>query len=157
MRNWPYVFSLASKPDPANKVLGKFGVEPLPGFTGPGSSSLGGLNFAISKFSKHQKTALDFLKFVSNRDEQKDAFLKSTNPPVWTDVYDDPALVKQFPFLPVLKQGLLAAKPRPITPNYQEVTNAIQEEAYAAEQGQKSSDQAIKDLTAKLNDIAQNG
>src|SRR5574341_671955 len=133
LRNWPYVFSLASTPDPANKVLGKFGVEPLPGFNGPGSSSLGGLNFAVSAYSKNQKTATDFIKFVLNRDEQKTGFL------------------------PTLKQGLLAAKPRPITPNYQEVTNAIQEEAYAAEQSQKSPDQAITDLTAKLNDIGKNG
>jgi multiple sugar transport system substrate-binding protein len=157
LRNWPYVFSLASTPDPANKVLGKFGVEPLPGFNGPGSSSLGGLNFAISAYSKHQKTAADFIKFILNENEQKTAFQKSTNPPVWASLYDDPALVKQFGFLPILKQGLLAAKPRPITPNYQEVTNAIQEEAYAAEQGQKSPDQAISDLSKKLNDIVQNG
>ena len=66
-------------------------------------------------------------------------------------------MIKQFGYLPVLKQALLAAKPRPITPNYQEVTQAIQDAAYAAEQGQKTPDQAIKDLTAKLNDIIQNG
>jgi multiple sugar transport system substrate-binding protein len=157
MRNWPYVYSLASKPDPANKVLGKFGIEPLPGFTGPGSSSLGGLNFAISAYSKKQKTALEFLKYASAREQQKTSATLSSNPPTWADLYEDPGMIKQFGYLPVLKQALLAAKPRPITPNYQEVTQAIQDAAYAAEQGQKTPDQAIKDLTAKLNDIIQNG
>ncbi len=157
LRNWPYVFSLASRPDPANKILGKFGIEPLPGFNGAGSSSLGGLNFAISKFSKHQQSALDFIKFASTREQQKAAATLSSNPPVRADLYDDPAMVKQFGYLPVLKQGILAAKPRPITPNYQEVTSAIEDEAYAAEQGQKTPDKAISDLTAKLNDIIQNG
>jgi multiple sugar transport system substrate-binding protein len=49
------------------------------------------------------------------------------------------------------------AKPRPVTPYYQEVTNAIQTDAYAALQGQKSPDQAINDMTSKLNEIGQGG
>jgi hypothetical protein len=34
------------------------------------------------------------------------------------------------------------------------VTSAIEEESYMALQGQKAPDQAINDLTKKLNDIA---
>ena len=37
------------------------------------------------------------------------------------------------------------------------MTSAIQEDAYAALQGQKSPDQAVNDLTTKLNEIAQGG
>ena len=157
LRNWPYVYGLASKSDPANKVKGKFGVVPLPGFTGPGSSSLGGLNFAVSAFSKKQKSAVDFLKFASTEDAMKNMSTLSAEPPAWTALYDDPDLVKKFPYLPVLKEGLLAAKPRPITPFYQEVTSAIEDDAYAALQGQKAPDQAINDMTTKLNEIAQGG
>jgi hypothetical protein len=36
------------------KVLGKFGITALPGPNGPGSSSLGGANLAISAYSRHQ-------------------------------------------------------------------------------------------------------
>jgi multiple sugar transport system substrate-binding protein len=78
----------------------------------------------------------------------------SAEPPAWADLYNDPEMVKKFPYLPTLKEGLLAAKPRPITPYYQEVTSAIEEEAYVALQGPKAPDQAINDLTKKLNDIA---
>jgi multiple sugar transport system substrate-binding protein len=153
-RNWPYVYAKASESDPANKVKGKFDVVPLPGFSGEGSSSLGGLNLAVSAFSKKQKSAVDFLKYASTREAQKGATILSASPIVWADLYDDPELVKKFPYLPVLKKGLLAAKPRPVTPYYQEVTSAIQEEAYPALQGQKTPDQAINDLAKKLNDIA---
>jgi multiple sugar transport system substrate-binding protein len=153
-RNWPYVYAKANESDPANKVKGKFGVVPLPGFSGEGSSSLGGLNLAVSAFSKKQKSAVDFLKYASTREAQKGATILSASPVVWADLYDDPELIKKFPYLPVLKKGLLAAKPRPVTPYYQEVTSAIQEDAYAALQGQKAPDQAINDLTKKLNDIA---
>jgi multiple sugar transport system substrate-binding protein len=155
MRNWPYVYNLASKPDPANKVRGKFGVVPLPGFTGPGSSSLGGLNLAVSAFSKKQKSAVDFLKFASTEEAMKAMSTLSAEPPAWADLYQDPDMVKKFPYLPVLKEGLLAAKPRPVTPYYQEVTTAIQEDAYVALQGQQAPGQAVNDLAQKLNEIAQ--
>jgi multiple sugar transport system substrate-binding protein len=157
MRNWPYVYGLASESDPANKVRGKFGVVPLPGFTGPGSSSLGGLNLAVSAFSKKQQSATEFLKLASTEEQMKNMSMLSAEPPAWADLYDDPDMVKKFPYLPVLKEGLLAAKPRPVTPYYQEVTSAIEEDAYAALQGQKAPDQAINDLTQKLNDIAAQG
>jgi multiple sugar transport system substrate-binding protein len=157
LRNWPYVYGLASESDPANKVKGKFDIAPLPGFTGAGSSSLGGLNFAVSAFSKKQQTAVEFTKFATNQENAKEMVGLTSNAPAWTALYDDPDLVKKLPYLPVLKEGLLAAKPRPVTPYYQEVTTAIQEDAYAALQGQKSPDQAVNDMTTKLNEIGQGG
>ena len=157
LRNWPYVYGLAAKSDPANKVKGKVGVVPLPGVTGAGSSSLGGLNFAISAFSKKQKTAVEFTKFATNEENAKEMVGLTGNAPAWTSLYNDPDLVKKFPHLPILLQGLQAAKPRPITPYYQEVTTAIQTDAYAALQGQKTPDQAINDMTTKLNEIGQGG
>jgi multiple sugar transport system substrate-binding protein len=157
LRNWPYVYTLASESDPANKVKGKFDVVPLPGFTGAGSSSLGGLNLAVSAFSKKQKSAVEFLKLASTQEQMKTMSTLSGEPPAWADLYQDPDMVKKFPYLPTLKEGLLQAKPRPVTPYYQEVTTAIQEEAYAALQGQKPPDQAVNDLTQKLNQIAAQG
>jgi multiple sugar transport system substrate-binding protein len=157
LRNWPYVYGLAAKADPANKVKGKVGIAPLPGFTGAGSSSLGGLNFAVSAFSKKQATAVEFTKFATNQDNAKEMVGLTGNAPAWPALYDDPELVAKFPFLPTLKEGMQTAKPRPVTPYYQEVTTAIQEDAYAALQGQKSPDQAINDMTTKLNEIGQSG
>jgi multiple sugar transport system substrate-binding protein len=157
LRNWPYVYTLASESDPANKVKGKFGVVPLPGFTGAGSSSLGGLNLAVSAFSKKQQSAVEFLKLASTAEQMKAMSMTSGEPPAWADLYSDSEMVEKFPYLPALKEGLLAAKPRPVTPYYQEVTSAIQEDAYAALQGQKAPDQAINDLTQKLNQIATQG
>jgi multiple sugar transport system substrate-binding protein len=157
LRNWPYVYGLASKSDPANKVKGKFGVAPLPGFSGTGSSSLGGLNLAVSAFSKKQKTAVEFAKFATNEANAKEMVSLTGNAPAWTSLYNDPDLVQKFPHLPILLQALQAAKPRPITPCYQEVTTAVQDDAYAAIQGQKTPDQAVQDMTNKLNEIVQNG
>jgi multiple sugar transport system substrate-binding protein len=40
--------------------------------------------------------------------------------------------------------------PRPVTPFYPAVTEAIQTNAYAALQGQKSTAQALKDMQAAI-------
>ena len=57
----PRACAALSAPGPRNKVFGKFGVAALPGPDGMGSSALGGANLAISAYSQHQRTALDFI------------------------------------------------------------------------------------------------
>ena len=46
-------------------------------------------------------------------------------PPVWTELYDDPELIKRFPYLPVLKESILAAQPRPASANYNQLSLVI--------------------------------
>ena len=69
--NWPYVYGLASVSGPGNVIAGKFGVMALPGLRGPGSSTLGGANLAISAYSRHQRTALAFIKFLTSAASQR--------------------------------------------------------------------------------------
>ncbi|MFI6691515.1 ABC transporter substrate-binding protein [Streptomyces sp. NPDC050433] len=150
LRNWPYVYSLAEK----SEVAGKFGVSPLPGLNGPGSSSLGGHNVAVSSYAKNKATALDFAKFFSN-EENAGTFLKEASlAPPYGALYDDKALVGQYPYLPVLKESILRAVPRPQVVQYGDVTSKIQQEAYAALTGDKSSAQALKDLQKDLEKAA---
>ncbi|MFF3910841.1 ABC transporter substrate-binding protein [Streptomyces sp. NPDC001848] len=149
LRNWPYVYALAGK----SPIAGKFAVAPLPGLNGPGSSSLGGHNLALSSFAKNKATALDFMKFYSS-EESASYFLKAASlAPPYANLYDDASLDKQYPYLPVLKQSILHAVPRPRVVQYGDVTSAIEKEAYAALSGSKSSAQALKDLQAALQKL----
>ncbi|MEV6736867.1 ABC transporter substrate-binding protein [Streptomyces sp. NPDC051104] len=149
LRNWPYVYALAHK----SPIGGKFAVAPLPGLNGTGSSSLGGHNLALSSFARNKATALDFMKFFSS-EESASYFLKNASlAPPYTNLYDDASLDKQYPYLPVLKQSILHAVPRPRVVQYGDVTSAIEKEAYAALSGSKSSAQALKDLQADLQKL----
>ncbi|GAB2881805.1 ABC transporter substrate-binding protein [Streptomyces deserti] len=149
LRNWPYVYSLAEK----SKIAGKFAVAPLPGLNGPGASSLGGSNLALSSFAKNKATALDFMKYFSS-EESAAYFLKNASlAPPYADLYDNASLDKQYPYLPDLKQSITHAVPRPRVVQYGDVTSAIQQEAYAALTGKKSSAQALKDLQADLRKL----
>jgi multiple sugar transport system substrate-binding protein len=149
LRQWPYVYSLATT-DGSSKVKGKFAVAPLPGDSGPGASSLGGHNAAISAFSAHKASAFDFLKFLETEESQRWFVTQGSNAPALLSLYDDPALVKKSPYLPVLKTSILNAVPRPVSPFYPAVTKAVQENAYAAIKGDKSVDQAVKDMQAAI-------
>jgi len=148
MRNWPYADAILS--GKGSKVAGKFGIAPLPGPDGHGASSLGGHSVAISQFSKHKATDLDFLKFIESDKIQRNDLTQGTLAPVISSLYSDPALVKQFPYLPTLLASIQTAVPRPVTPFYPAVTEAIQTNAYAALQGQKSTQQALSDMQAAI-------
>jgi multiple sugar transport system substrate-binding protein len=152
-RQWPYQWAKANATDGSSQVAGKFDVAPLPGISGSGSSSLGGHNLAISAFAKNKATALDFIKFFTSEDTEKSNLLATSQAPTRADLYENADLVKQFPYLPTLKASILSAKPRPKAVKYGDVTAAIQENAYAALTGTKSTDDALKDLQAKLEQL----
>ena len=152
-RQWPYQYALANATDGTSKVAGKFDVAPLPGKDGPGVSTLGGHNFAISAFAKNKATGLDFIKFFSSEENEKSNLLATSQAPTRANLYDDQELIGKFPYLPALKSAIEGAVPRPKVVKYGDVTAAIQEAAYGAMNGEKSTDQALSDLQSKLESL----
>ncbi len=154
-RNWPYVYSLASKDDGSSKVVGKFDVAPLPGESGAGVSSLGGHNMAISKYAKNKGTATEFIKWWTSQDIQKSNVIATSAAPTRTALYTDADVTKQFAYMPILLKSIETAQPRPVAVKYGDVTLAIQDSAYGALQGQTTSDAALSDLQTKLEGLIQ--
>ncbi|AZA09838.1 ABC transporter substrate-binding protein [Corynebacterium pseudopelargi] len=150
--NWPYMFTTADAENSA--VKGKYEVSPLVGKDGTGVSTLGGYNNGINVNSKHKATALDFMQFIVNEDNQK-SFADASFPPVLASVYDDEAYVEKYPYLPALKISLENAKPRPVSPFYPAISKAIQDNATAALKDEKSVDDAAKDMQAAIANAAQ--
>lgn len=152
LRNWPYAYRFFARPGPDNHVKGKFGVLPVPGLgDAPGSSSLGGGNLAISAFSRHQTTALRFIKYLTSPASQREILVQGSYPPVLTFLYDDAGLRRRFPYLPVLKQSILSAHPRPKSPDYNQVTLIIYSGAYSALTLRKPVDQTLAQMSRDLN------
>jgi multiple sugar transport system substrate-binding protein len=152
LRNWPYVHALAERPD--SKVAGKFGVVPLPGPNGPAASILGGSNLAINAHSRHKESAAEFLGYMTSRAVQRQVLTRGALPPVWADLYSDPALVRQFPYLPTLRKSVLAAQPRPKSPRYEQVDLAIQAVMQDAMAQRETPAQAVARLARELHAIA---
>lgn len=146
--NWPYMYTNAEE-----KGV-KFEVQPLVGKDGVGVSTLGGYNNGININSEHKATALDFMKFIINEENQK-SFAEASFPPVLASIYDDESLVEEFPYLPALKESLENAAPRPVSPFYTAISKAVQDNAYAALTAGKSVDDATKDMKAAIEAAAQ--
>jgi multiple sugar transport system substrate-binding protein len=155
--NWPDVYAALSVPGPDNKVYGKFGVEQLPGPDGAGSSSLGGANLAISAYSQHQRTALEFIKYMTNLTNEKEMLEQGSFPPVWTQLYTNPSLIRSYGYLPVLEQAINSAQPRPAITNYDQASLVISSEVYQALTQQKEPNQALAAMADQLNQIISEG
>ena len=155
--NWPDVYAALSVPGPQNKVYGKFGIAALPGPDGMGSSSLGGANLAISAYSQHQRTALDFIKYMTNLDNERQMLEKGSFPPVWTRLYTDKSLIRSYPYLPVLEQAINSARPRPAITNYDQASLAISSTVYEALTQQKQPQQALTEMAGQLTQIIRDG
>ena len=134
----------------SSAVKDKFGMTALPGKSGPGASSLGGHNTAISVYSKHKATALDFVKFLTSAESEKFYATQGSLAPVLGSLYTDQELVGKLPYLPVLKTSIENAVPRPVTPFYPAVTKAIQDNAYSAIKGEKTVETALSDMQKSI-------
>lgn len=154
MRNWPYAYDLAEAK--GSPVAGKVGVVPLPGPDGPGSSTLGGSNLAISSYSRHQRSALRLIQYLTGADNQRQVLVQGSLPPVWADLYTDPALVRRFPYLPVLRQSILSAQPRPKSPVYDQVSLAVSEIVHDALTLRRTPQETTDRLAHELDAIIRN-
>jgi multiple sugar transport system substrate-binding protein len=126
LRNWSYTYALAQDPKEST-VVDKVGVAPLPHFAGGTSSAcLGGYQYGVNAATKNREAAIDFLTWMSSPATQLRFALRTGFAPSRPDVFDDPQLGKEQPFMKQLKGVFTGATPRPVTPKYAQVTLAIQ-------------------------------
>jgi multiple sugar transport system substrate-binding protein len=119
----------------------------------PGSQALGGSNLAVSAYSRHQRTALAFIRYATSLASERFMLTDASLPPVWTQLYNDPSLIAQFPYLPVLKQAILTAQPRPEITSYDQASLVISSAVYQALTGQKTPQQALSEMAQQLQQI----
>ncbi len=153
LRNWPYVYGLATQDGPDSVVQKSIGIAPIPGKDGVGASTLGGYNLAISKASKHQATAKDFIAYLGSEEVQRSVLVDMSLPPVLASLYDDPALQKQVPYLATLKDALDKAVARPKAVSYNELSQEISTQVYKALKGKSSTEDTLRTLQGSLQKI----
>jgi multiple sugar transport system substrate-binding protein len=155
--NWPDVNAALSVKSPQNKVYNKVGMVPLPGLNGTGSSSLGGANLAISAYSQHQRTALNFIKYMTDLPNEKQMFIQGSFPPVWSSLYTNKAMVASYPYLPTVERAINSAQPRPAITNYDQASLAISSAVYQALTDEKKPQQALTEMAGQLTQIVRDG
>jgi multiple sugar transport system substrate-binding protein len=152
MRNWPYAYALGKK----SKIGSKFDIATFPGFAGQsGAGVLGGYNLGISAYSKNPAGSLAFIEFATKPDQQKIMATEASLPPTTSATYDDPAVKKALPFAGDLKTAIEQAKPRPVSPVYPQISEAVYNNVYDVLQGNASPDAASKKMQDEITKALQ--
>ncbi|WP_370678272.1 ABC transporter substrate-binding protein [Pleomorphomonas sp. PLEO] len=156
MRNWPYAYALGNGEDSA--VKGKFGVSPLPAATAGDkpAATLGGWNFAVSKYSKNPDEAIKLALFLGSKEVQKNRAIDQTNLPTIVSLYDDPDVAKAAPIIPQWKDVFMNAVPRPSAPTkvkYNEVSSLFWSAVHDTLSGNGAAADNLEMLEAKLTEL----
>jgi len=152
MRNWPYAWSLLQQE--GSPVRGKVGVMSLPAFSGFSSAPvLGGWMLAMPNSSPHQAVVGELIEFLTAQDTQRKIAVELGYNPGRQALYVDESLLEARPFLKDLHPILLNAKPRPVTPYYLLLSQAVQPEVSAVVVGRKSANEGLEAIRRRVDQI----
>ena len=152
-QSWGYVWNRLEN-DADSAVKGKIGVAVLPHSKGGKSATcIGGWQLAVSAFSKNKAEAVKFVRYLSSPEVSKMQAIMASHLPVFTEVYKDPEVLKANPWFQFAAPIVATAKARPVTPRYQEVSDAIRSNMNAYLSGTKTTDVALADMQKRLGTV----
>lgn len=156
MRNWPYAYSLGNGEGSA--VRGLFDVAPLPsgGADGASAATLGGWNVAVSQYSEHQAEAIALALYLAGPEAQKRRAIVSSSLPTLPALYDDAEIAAAQPIIPLWKDVLTDAVPRPSAPakvRYNELSSKFWSAVHETLSGNGSAAENLEVLELDLTDL----
>ena len=104
-----------------------FGFAPYPSVQPgrPARVTLGGLNLAVAKTTRHLAEAFEAIRCLRSRDNERYISTEGGLPAVRTSLYDDPAFQLKYPAYDIIRRQLTDAAVRPLTPVYQTLSMRI--------------------------------
>jgi multiple sugar transport system substrate-binding protein len=149
MRNWPYAYALGKE----SAIADDFDIATFPGFAGgEGAGALGGYNLGISAFSGNPDASLAFAEFLVTPEVQEEMVVKATLPATVTEVYEDPQVRKALPFAEDLLKAVEQAEPRPVSPVYTQISQAIYDNVFEVLNGRTSPDEAATTMNSQIEE-----
>jgi multiple sugar transport system substrate-binding protein len=154
--NYPFVWAaMAADNGKSNPALVKaFKWAPFPAIDSshPAKSTIGGIDLAISAYSKHKDLAFEAALCLANKDNQEVGAEVGGLPPTLKSLYEHPTakFVQAYPFYKLIYTQLQNGAVRPQTPAYQSVSIAI---SHALSPPSKiNPDSTLKKLTSSISD-----
>jgi trehalose/maltose transport system substrate-binding protein len=161
MRNWPYAWPLLNAED--SPVRGRVGVAVLPRGAAEGgrhAAALGGEQLAVSRHSRHAEQAIDLVRHLTSREEQKRRAIAGGFPPTIPALYADEEVLAANPFLRDMLETLRNAVARPsgVTgTRYNRVSTEFAEAVHGVLSGQAEPEAALSRLAQQLGRIGRGG
>ena len=110
--------------DASRKVLG-FAAYPEVRAGQPATVTIGGLNLAVARTTRHRTEAFEAVRCLRNPANQKYLAVEGGLPPVRASVYSDPEFRAKYPQHELIREQFTHAGVRPATPLYQAVSTRI--------------------------------
>lgn len=152
MMNWPFMWKPANDPE-TSQIVGSLGSAILP--AGPaGSASIDGTDaWTITNTSAAPEQAMDLVAFYLDPEVQKRQVLDTGWLPIRLSVLEDPEVQEGAPnAATVLEQAQLPYDSF-VTPDYNEVTQALGTEIQRALGGAKTPEEALADASDQVAEI----
>lgn len=151
--NWPAWISKFYEPAGA-KVVGKMEFTTMPGAAKQGQAEIGNWLLAIPRVSHNVEVAMDFMLWATTAEQMKRSALRG-NPPTRRSLFRDPELVAKYPAYPAQLRSLETSRPRPRTPQWNEIENAFGIFLSKANSGELSPAEAMNEANAEIEQILQ--
>lgn len=108
---------------------------------------------AMPNSSPHQFVVGELIRFLTSPDTQRRIAVELGYNPVQRALYADKSLLDVRPLLKDLYPILSGAKPRPMTPYYLMISQAVQPEVSAVVVGRKSPGEALDAIRRRVDQI----
>jgi multiple sugar transport system substrate-binding protein len=110
--------------DATKEILG---FAPYPGVQPgePAKVTLGGLNVAVAKTTRHRAEAFEAVRCLRNVENQRYTSVEGGLPAVRASLYDDSAFQAKYPMYEIIRRQLTDAAVRPATPVYQAMSTRM--------------------------------
>ncbi len=151
--NWPAWISRFDDKG-KSKVIGKMEFTTLPSAAKVGQAEIGNWLIAIPRASQNTEAAMDFLLWATSAEQMKRSALRG-NPPTRRSLFRDPELVAKYPAYPAQLRSLETSRPRPRTPQWNEIENAFGIFLSKANSGELSPTEAMNEANAQIEQILQ--
>ena len=99
---------------------------------------------------------MDFLLWATSAEQMKRSAERG-NPPTRRSLFTDAALVAKFPSYPAQLRSLETSRPRPRTPQWNEIENAFGIFLSKANSGELTPEDAMNQANAEIEKIIQRG
>jgi multiple sugar transport system substrate-binding protein len=130
MRNWSFAWALLNQTD--GLLAGQVGLAPLP------TSCLFGQSLALSVHSSYSEQAFRFMAFLTSYEQQLQILLQGGQLPALETVYHDDKVLSEAPSLRDLRAALSVTRPRPQSPAYLQLSEAIYTEVNTMLHGEQT-------------------
>lgn len=148
--NWGYAWNHFQK-GAGTQVAGKVGVARLPAMPGGEAvSCMGGWNWAVSAFSRNKPEAAKLVRWLASPRVSRELAIRGSFHPAQPAVYEDPAVLAAVPWFRDALPVVASARPRPVTPVYKQVSDAIRINTNTVIAGARTPAQALDEIEQRV-------